>query len=233
MKAVAPALVSLALVATVSAAQRPPVAAGPDLEVTGRWHSRYVTEGRDRLGGDDLYSVAGGLEWDGWAAGGWFGVASGQDYREMELFVERGFDLGPTRVHGRYTRRQFLADDRDDDEVAGGITLTALGDVRVGGEYTYSANREGGFLALTLAAEITMFDQLALTPSLMQGFDYGYASDSHDGASNLRAGLDATLRLGERLRLVGSVAHSRAQADVENAGGGDLTWVTVGLSTDI
>lgn len=202
------------------------------LDLESRWHSRYVSEGRDNLGGDDLLSVAGGLSLGEWRAGGWFGAALDQDYQELSLFVERGVDVGPVRLYGRYARLDFPAQERDDNELSAGATASAADAVQATVDYTYSNEADGGFVRVSLGASAMLFDgALELSTDLLQGFDYGYASEAHDGANHRQAGIDAQLRLSRRWRLVGSLNRSWALADVERSGGGDLTWGTVGLAT--
>lgn len=202
-----------------------------ELGIDARWNSRYVSEGRDNLDGDDLISVSGGLSWGQWQAGGWFGAALGQDYQELNLYVERGLELGPVRLYGRYARLDFPADQRDDNELSAGASLTVVKWLESTVDYTYSNEAEGGFLTVSVGASGTVWDRLELSAAALQGFDYGYASESFDGANHREASLEAALHLTGRRRLVGSISHSWALADVERSGGGDLTWGSVGIAT--
>lgn len=101
-------------------------------------------------------------------------------------------------------------------------------------DYTYSNEAQGGFLTAAVSASATVLDgHLQVSSVLLQGFDYGYATEAYDGANHREARLEAQVRLGGRWRLVGSLAHSWALADVERSGGGDLTWGTLGLATEL
>lgn len=216
--------------ATAACAQE--AAAPAAMDVTARWHDRYVSEGRDNLETGGLVSAEGLLEWGEWRGGGWFGAGLAEDYQELNLFVERGVALGPVRLWGRYARLDFPADQRNDNELAAGATLSVTEYLAAGVDYTYSTEAEGGFATVAMETGGTLIeDRLELTAVLLQGFDYGYASESFDGANHREASLEAALHLTGRWRLVGSVAHSWALADVERSGGGDLTWGSVGIAT--
>ncbi|MBA1145861.1 hypothetical protein H0Z60_02200 [Ectothiorhodospiraceae bacterium WFHF3C12] len=223
------------LIATATATATAQEQATPAaLDVTARWHDRYVSEGRDNLEDGGLLAVEGVLAWGQWRGGGWFGAGLAEDYQELNLFVERGFDMGPVRLWGRYARLDFPADQRNDNELSAGATLSVMDGLAGTVDYTYSTATEGGFATVAVKATVGLFnDRLALTSVLLQGFDYGYASESFDGANHREASLEASVRLGGRWRLVGSVARSWALADVERSGGGDLSWATIGLATRI
>lgn len=224
-------LLVISICAGGAAAQEP---ASAVLDMTGRWHSRYVSEGRDNLDDGGLLSAAGVVDWRAWKAGGWFGAAVEEDYQELNLFVERGVSLGPVELSGRYTRLDFIADQRDDNELSVAAALSLPAALALGANYTYATEAEGGFLTVSLSAGAhALQGRLGITATLLQGFDYGYASESFDGANHRQAGIEAALGLGGRWRLVASVARSWALADVRRSGGEDQSWVTLGLGTTL
>ena len=224
------ALMGLALVASLS---RPASADQPAFSVTGLWESKYISEGRDNLEDGGLFSVEGSAELQGATLGVWFATGDRESYEELNVSIEYGFAAGPVDAYIGYTRLEFLEDDESDNEIGAGIAVDGIPWVIPGLDYTYSTEAEGGFLEISLRSEIALLeDRLTLEPYLLEGFDFGYASEEHDGANHLQVGVDIALTLTDQVNLLGSVAHSWAHKDVENEDLGDEFWGAVGVSAD-
>ena len=171
---------------------------------------------------------------------GWFDITSASPYcctgkRTIETWIkEKG--LRVSRVRGkRLIKRewldQFLEDHEDDNEYAVGAALNNIPYVIPAVDYTYSTEADGGFLEVSLRSELPFFEErLIFEPYVMQAFDFGFATDEHDGRNNVQVGIGASLSLTDHVDLVGSLSHSWAQTDVDRENLGDLSWGAIGLA---
>ncbi|VGO22200.1 hypothetical protein [Pontiella sulfatireligans] len=211
--------------------QEPASANQPAVGLAALWESKYVSEGRNNLDDGGIFSFEGIVEWKGIAAGAWFAAGDEEDYQEVNVFIEYCVSAGPLDVRAGYARLEFLEDHEHDNEYAAGVALNVIPFVVPALDYVYSTEAEGGFLELTLSSEVALFgERFMLEPYVLQAFDFGYATDGHDGANNFQVGIAGSLALMDGLNLVGSLSHSWAQKDVDRECLGDLSWGAIGLA---
>jgi hypothetical protein len=199
---------------------------------TTMWESRYMDSGREDLDDSGIFSgeLIGSL--DDFSFGAWLGVADSEGYEELNLFAAYGFQFGDVAVEVGYTHLEFASDSENDDELSIAAEVEVLGGFIVGVSGVYSFEAEGSFVEISLAYPLAFFDErLWLVPSVHEGFDYGYRSESHDGPNHVQISVDLEYRLTESTALVGYVAHSIAQDDVEREDLGDVSWFGLGLNT--
>ncbi|MFT5622220.1 MAG: hypothetical protein ACI9FZ_000140 [Bacteroidia bacterium] len=199
---------------------------------TTMWESRYIDSGREDLDDSGIFSgeLIGSL--DEFSFGAWLGVADSEGYEELNLFAAYGFQFGDVAVEVGYTHLEFASDSENDDELSIAAEVEVLGGFIVGVSGVYSFEAEGSFVEISLAYPLAFFDErLWLVPSVHEGFDYGYRSESHDGPNHVQISVDLEYRLTESTALVGYVAHSVAQDDVEREDLGDVSWFGLGLNT--
>jgi hypothetical protein len=195
------------------------------------WESKYISEGRNNLDDGGLFSMEVDFERDSFAGGIWFAMGDSTSYEELNLFLEYGFDLGPLEAYIGYTRLEFTADNESDNEIGLGLAYGDLPYVTVGVDSTYSTEASGVFVELYVGTEIFVFDgRVVLEPYILQGIDFGYASDDHDGFNNFQAGIEGHAVINEHIALIGSIHHTWAQKDVRNDGLGDELWIGIGFS---
>ena len=223
----------IALLIAYGLAPLPAMAAeAPDYSVTTLWENKYVSEGRDNLDNAGLFSIEGTIDWQQTSVGVWLARGESGSYEELNISMTYDFDLGPFAAYIGYTRLEFFEDDPDgDNEIGLDIAVNGLSWLTPAIDYVYSADSDGGFLELSLRSEITSFhEQLTLEFYVLEGFDFGYASEGYDGPNHLQVGIDFIVILTDRLNLVGSLAHSWAHEDIKRQGFDDLSWASVGLS---
>ena len=195
------------------------------------WESKYVSEGRDNLEQGGLFSTEIGAQWDAFAIGAWFAFGDSDAYEELNFFVEYGFTLGALEAYFGYTRLEFTADHESDNEWGGGISYGQLPFITVGIDYTYSTGAGGGFAEVFITSELVLLEgRLVFEPYILEGIDFGYASEAHDGFNNFQAGLGAHYILSDRFALYGSINHTWAHQDVRNDGLGNEAWIALGFS---
>lgn len=204
----------------------------PVFTLTSAWQNKYVLEGRDALGDGGLATVEGSAELNGFTAALWYGVGTGESYQELNASLEYGLSLGAVDAYLGYTRLEFLKYDEKDHEITFGLAVNNIPWVTPALDYVYSTELDGAFVGLSLGSEFGFYgDRLILQPYILQGLDFGYASSEHDGKNNIQVGIELSLALSQRTQLIGSIAHSWAQKDVENDGLGDISWASIGLSS--
>lgn len=200
-------------------------------ESTVLWESRYVDSGRDDLEDSGIFSGEVAGYYDAFALGAWFGVADSEHYEELNLFAAYGFQLAQVDVELAYTHLEFDPDSGNDDELSLEAETEIWGGFVVGLGGVYSFEADGSFVEVALAYPLAFQEErLWLIPSVHAGFDFGYRTESHDGLNHIQIGIDAEYALTERYTLIGYVAHSFAQDDIEREDLGDVSWVGLGLN---
>lgn len=182
------------------------------------YESHYVTEGRDNLNGNPLWT--GSLEYTQGplGLGVWFGQSPQADYDELNAGGSWSVPVGPVAVTAGFTYLRFPADDAQDaelsvaaetDKLPGGLSGT-LGAV-------YSAEAKGVFLEGMLAREFeTRWRGVTVCPFVSAGWNAGYVPDGHRGMNHVAFGVAGSAPLGRCLRLAAHVACSCAvNADPE------------------
>ncbi|BCV38584.1 hypothetical protein TUM17377_39120 [Shewanella chilikensis] len=200
------------------------------------WDSRYISEGRDNLS-------AGGIAWsgihhsrDGLGAFVLFGRADSVNYAELNAGVEYCFNpLESVEAGVGMQRLEFYGDERGhDNEVYAYLAYQGLSWLTPSINYTYATEASGYFVELSLHSHWQVNEQLTLTPYVTQGFDFGYASQTHDGPNHLQFGVEACYSLTPSLVASLHLSHSIAQDDIkqqaqEEGWHGDLAQSYAGL----
>jgi hypothetical protein len=196
--------------------------------------SKYVSEGRENLIDSSLISTEGTANWRGATVGVWYATGESEAYDELNIFVEYGFEFGAFDASMGYTRLEFPEDNEHDNEMSVGISVNNLPWITPGIDYTHSTEASGGFLEISLRSELILTeDRSTIEFYILEGFDFGYASEDYDGPNHAQAGIEFSTALTDRLNLVGSLIHSWALEDVEREGLGDKTWFTIGVTSEI
>ena len=212
-------------------AESSPESSDWQFESTVLWESRYVDSGRDDLEDSGIFSGEIVAAVDDFAFGAWLGVADSEHYEELNLFAAYGFQITQIEFEVAYTHLEFDPDSGNDDELSVEAEVEVLGVFLVGVGGVYSFEADGSFVELSLAYPLAFNEEhLRLVPSVHGGFDYGYRSESHNGLNHIQFRIDFEYTLTERYTLVGYVAHSFAQDDVERDDLGDVSWFGLGVN---
>ena len=161
----------------------------------------------------------------------WYAFGDTEDYQELNLSAEYAFEVTGFEFYTGYTRLEFLESDEHDNEFGAGGACTVFPRFTPGIDCVYATEAGGWFVELSVRSEITaMEDRLKLSPYLLEGLDFGYATEAHDGLNNFQAGLEASFSLTDRIELTGYAARSWAHKDVDRQGLGALTWGGIGIA---
>lgn len=205
----------------------------PAYSVTALWESQYNSEGRNNLEDGGLVSIEGSMEVDALAFGIWYAAADSTSYNELNLSVAYALPLDSVDASIAFTRLEFINDDESDNEISAGVATELFYGLSAGVDVTYSTEAEGSFVEGWLGAGIDFLEgQLTVEPYLLKAYDFGYATDAHDGANHLQLGCDLSLSVTDQLRVVGCLAQAWAQEDVDKDGLGDEFWGSFGFTAE-
>jgi len=201
-----------------------------DWETTVLWESRYADNGRNELPEGSVFSVEGVASFRAFEFAAWMGEADRVDYRELNLTAAYLWEFGSVEMVAGYTRLEMLSESTSDDELFAEAGMPVGGGFAVGLATVYSFEAEGAFVDLELSRPFDLLEErLRLMPYVRQGLDFGYRTEAHDGPNHLQVGLEWSYALDERFSLLGYLAHSFAQEDVEREGLGDIGWGGLGF----
>ncbi|MDX1804097.1 MAG: hypothetical protein R3292_08445 [Alcanivorax sp.] len=189
-----------------------------------------MAQGRDQLASGGLYTLQLDLAEGDWGAGLWQGWGDQANYQESDAYLQYAPVFGRLEPFLSLTRLRFGPQGDYDTEVAGGGEWHLTPWLLPGVEATYSRQSDGSFVLLTLRAEKALTPTLEAGARLSQGLDYGYASNGHDGANHRQLDLALTWHWQTRLSFYLGGHHSWAGEDVRREGGGNLSWLDMGLS---
>lgn len=189
--------------------QRSESATSLEVDLSAGYESRYVSEGRDNLGGDGLLGTTLELGYQGFTGGLWYANSPEADYDELNSWVQYNHALGDFEISVAYTHLRFPSDEEYDNEIGLGVEYGALPlNLSVSALGYYSFEAEGSFFELELNGEYEVKPWLTLSPYLLFGINSGYISDGHNGANNLEVGLAAEIPLSSRWSLLGHVSYN-------------------------
>ena len=203
------------------------------LSASSGWQSKYISEGRDNIDGNSMFTAEMVAVWKQFSIGAWYGIGDSKQYQELDLFVEYGFSVSNLDIALGYARLEFMEDGTFDNELFTSLALSNLPYVVPGLDAVYSTEADGTFVELSLRSKFGFLNErLFLEPYVLQGLDYGYASDDDDGFNNTQVGVGLSYLVADRFHVVGSLNQSWANKGVRQDDGGDETWVSVGLAID-
>jgi len=195
------------------------------------WESKYVWCGRNIIEDSGLISFDAGIEYRGFTLGVWYALGDSEDYQELDAYLSYSAELGDFEASLGYMYLQYLEDDYDDNEINVGVTYNGLGYLAVGLEYVHSTEAEGQFLRCEVSSNFPLIeDRITLEPYIIEGVDFGYASEECDGICNLELGLRFSAAVNDWLTLDAYGAYSLAQKDVDREDLGDFAWGGIGIS---
>ncbi len=150
------------------------------------WESRYVTEGRDNLDGNGIFSTTVEAGWKDFTMAGWFGDSPDADYEETNLALAWSRATGDWSYYLSYAWKTFPKDGGHDHEPAAGISWAGLpGGIAANVDAWHSIDASGTFLEFSLAKEFKCSECFALECSVAVGYNEGYVSDGHHGWNHL------------------------------------------------
>lgn len=209
------------------------------LHIHTLWESRYITEGRDNLSGDAIYSLSTDISYNKFTIAPWFAYSAETDYKEANLNIVYGWKVAEHwEIYTNYTyinARGRNAGKTIDGEIGIEWIYTGLDAIDISNNLYYSFDADGVYLETTLSHVEKFNGVLSYTFALITGVNGGYVTDGHNGIDHIQAKasmlVNFTARLDMFLYISADVAINR-QAD-RYAGDeslGSRAWGGVGIS---
>ncbi len=196
------------------------------IKLQAGWASNYLSEGRENLPNEGLFTFEAETLWKGLALGAWLWVGDASAYKELNVWVSYPFQIDPLDFYVGYTRLAFLDTDEYDNELIAGLSLEIYENISTFADAVYSTEQSGTFLELGAQYSLGLLnDSIELTPYFVEGFDFGYASEPFSGMNHFQFGVEASVKLMENGLIKLNLSHSHAHKDVRLDGGGNTTLI--------
>lgn len=189
----------------------------PGFAVDLGWENHYITEGRNNLEKGGIAWAVASVEHNDMIAFAVVGRADQVHYTEWNAGLEYTlhFHEDVDATIG-YQRLEFYGDERaSDNEFFSSIAYNGIDWLVPAINYTYATEASGYFVTLSVHSPWELNSQLTLTPYVMQGFDFGYSSEAHDGANHVQFGLEAEHQFYDNLAIIAHISHSIALEDIK------------------
>ena len=233
-----------------------PVEAGPGGEIklerkyrtvaesNYEWHahffseSRYVTEGRDNLAGNNIHSVSSEFTLDGLSIIPWLATASGTDYTEFDLNIVYGAKVATGfSVYAGYTyiysRDNGLSD--NDNELSLDLAYKLIDHVSLLTSIYHSLDARGTFVEMATKYARPLSNTIQFSAQVIVGVNAGYVTDGHRRLNNIQLRSTVSYQPTAQIDVYAYLSTSRAiNRDANRYAGdatlGDFSWGGAGFS---
>jgi hypothetical protein len=151
------------------------------------WESRYVTEGRDNLSGDNLVSVSSEFIVGEATFLPWYAVSPGADYSELNLnFIYGILPTEDLAVYFGYNhiRARSLGEGDYDNEVSFGLVHKLIKRVVVAADIYHSFEAGGSFMEMAIKYFDAPYKSAHYSVQAGLGVNAGYVSEGHTGLNH-------------------------------------------------
>ena len=182
-----------------------------NISAQAQWESRYVTEGRDNLGGAGIQTAAVNIEYGLFGLYLWNGWGYDSEYDELNVVPSLNYEKNNINIYLSYNNKQFFEDDESDHEIGSGISYNGLPyDIFVGIDWYYSFEANGSFYEFSLGSEIRPVQKLSLEPNFIFGINDDYISDGHNGANHISLQLNGKYEITKQFNIIGYFGYNIA-----------------------
>lgn len=201
------------------------------------WESRYVSEGRDNLSGDGLFSLSSEFTIDDLTFIPWLAHSSPADYTELNLnLVYSTFVTEKLAASIGYTHLRFhdRGENSSDNEISLDLGYRLHQQLTVSAVVYHSFEADGSFAEFATSYYHELSDKVNYSVAVLLGANAGYIADGHDGLNNFQLLSTASYLPFDRLELYASASYNQAIGrDVMQYPGDetlkDFFWGGVGL----
>ncbi|BDM62804.1 hypothetical protein NFHSH190041_02560 [Shewanella sp. NFH-SH190041] len=225
-------LLSTSLLTLLCAA--PLAAQAADIEFTGRWDSRYLSEGVNNLEKGGIFWGEANVSQDG--LNGYIKVGRGDSVKYTELnaglnyTVDLPVDFSTTLG---YERVESWADERGhDNNLTAALDYNGIDWLTPEIYYSYATEAKGYYLQFSLTGNFQVNEQFTLNPYVQEVVDFGAITESYNGPNNFELGINANYQLTSHISLGAVVSHSIAQTNLKRdaAPGADMNQTYAGIN---
>lgn len=181
------------------------------------WENHYVTEGRNNLEKGGIAWAAASVERNNMVFFAVVGRADQVHYTEWNAGLEYTLALrDDIEATLGYQRLEFYGAERaSDNEFFSSMTYRGIDWFVPAVNYTYATEASGYFVTFSAHSPWEINSQLTLSPYVQQGFDFGYSSDTHNGANHVQFGLETQYQYCDNLGILAHISHSIALDDIK------------------
>lgn len=161
------------------------------VEIDIQYNSLYVSEGRNNLDKGGIVWLSGTTDvMENLAVGLVYGrsTSNKQDYDELNATLTYSNTVGEFGWYVGLNRLEFFEDNAHDTEVGGGISYAGYEIINVFADAYYSTQANGTFMEVGISSPFNLAYNLDITPYVVAGFDFGYASEAYNGYNHLGVG---------------------------------------------
>ncbi|MGB5398535.1 MAG: hypothetical protein WBN96_15420 [Gammaproteobacteria bacterium] len=153
------------------------------------WESRYVTEGRDNLSGNNLVSVSSEFAIDELSVVPWFATSPSADYSEFNLNIVYGTQLAQGLIiYAGYNRIQAKDNgvSGNDNEISLDLAYKFSKQLNLLASVYHSFDADGAFIELAVKRGHRLNEKTRVRAQAVLGTNAGYVSDGHHGLNNVQ-----------------------------------------------
>ena len=202
------------------------------------WESRYVTEGRDNLSGNNLVSASTEFAIDEFSVVPWFAASPASDYAEFNLNIVHGFKLADTLlIYAGYNRIQARDHgvSSDDNEISLDLAYKLSKQLNLLASVYHSFDADGSFMELAVKRKQRINDTTRFRVQAVLGTNAGYVADGHHGLNNFQLRANITYEPVTQMELYAYSGYNIAINDDKTRYAGDsllddFFWGGVGLT---
>ncbi|QIR15934.1 hypothetical protein [Shewanella aestuarii] len=195
----------------------PLVQADTEFAIDIVWDNQYITEGRDNLDKGGIAWAVASVNQDDLVVYAALGRGDQTHYIEWNFGLEYLISLhDDVEASIGYQRLEFYGDERgSDNELFASISYSGVTWLIPSLYYTYATEASGYFVEVQLQSPWDITENLAVTPYVSQGFDFGYATEQYDGANHFQFGIEASYQISEAIVIAAHLSHSIAMGDIK------------------
>ncbi|UJF22359.1 hypothetical protein [Shewanella sp. OMA3-2] len=181
------------------------------------WDSEYISEGRNNLNKGGIAWGVASVHQDDLVVFAALGRGDQTHYIEWNFGVEYTLHLhAQLEATIGYQRLEFYGDERaSDNELFSSLTYTLVNWLLPTVSYTYATEAAGYFVEVSLHSPWDITEQLSVTPYMLQGFDFQYVTEQHDGANHIQFGVEAGYALSNNVKLSMHISRTKALEDIK------------------
>ena len=202
------------------------------------WESRYITEGRDNLSGDGIYSLSTEFTYQNVSFVPWVANAIGTDLSEFNLnviYAEKLADNLDIFVGYNHIRSRESGNRANDNEVSLDLAYFYKKQFQLMANVYYSLDAEGAFSEVTIKKGYRLDKNFLINISAIAGFNFGYVTDGHDGINHAQLRINLYYTIMKEMDVYAYTGYNLAiNRDINRYAGdellADLLWGGMGLS---
>lgn len=197
--------------------------------IIGEWASKYVEQGYE-TSEDSCYSTTLLANWDKFEFMGLYRYVPNQDFQELNLGLHHTLELNSYSLSYGYIYYHFPAGVSHGHELDATLSFNGVDLIAPYLTLLYDLQQNSFYLESGISYSYEANEFLSLSPYVLMGFDFNYATPDFDGGAQIQVGVQGIYSLPQDLSLIFSYNRSFALEDLKVNGQGDLNWVTCGFS---